>query len=74
MLWFEVMKPMSSSATGRRAAHLRALQTYATHAQEVLLRQAHTAVDPVAQRAAVADWLYWKHLGGVLDAALTDAS
>ncbi|MGF2943968.1 hypothetical protein [Mycobacterium sp. Lab-001] len=74
MLWFEVMKPMSSSATGRQAAHLRAFHTYATHAQEVLLLQAHTAVDPVAQRAAVTDWLYWKHVGGVLDAALTDAS
>lgn len=74
MLWFEVMKPMSSSATGRQGAHLRAFHTYATHAQEVLARQAHTAVDPAVQRAAVADWLYWWHLAGVLDAAPTDAS
>jgi len=74
MLWFEVIKPMSSSAIGRQAAHLRAFHTYAAHAQDVVLRQAHTAVDVGAQRAAAADWLYWKHLAGVLDAALTDAS
>jgi hypothetical protein len=73
MLWFEVMKPMTSRATGRQTAHLRAFHAYAAHAQEIVLKEAHTAVDPVAQRSAVADWLYWEHLTGLLDAALADA-
>ncbi|ORW87513.1 hypothetical protein AWB92_24120 [Mycobacterium sp. IEC1808] len=74
MLWFDVVKPMASKAAGREIAHLRAFRIYAAHAQEVLLREAHTAVDLVAQREAVADWLYWKHLSGLLDAALAKAS
>ncbi len=74
MLWFDVVKPMASKATGREVAHLRAFHTYAAHAQEVVLKEAHTAVDLVAQREAVADWLYWKHLTGLLDAALARAS
>ncbi|MGD1283324.1 hypothetical protein ACKUUI_22835 [Mycobacterium seoulense] len=74
MLWFELMKPLASRSPGRRVAHLRAFHRYAEHAQEVILHQAHTAADPAAQRAAVADWLYWKHLDGLLAAALSDAS
>jgi hypothetical protein len=70
MLWFEVMKPMSSSAIGRQGAHLRAFHTYAAHAQEVSLREAHTAAEPLAQRSAVADWLYWRHLTELHEAAL----
>ena len=72
LLWFDVMKPLSSSATGRQAAHLKAFRTYAAHSEEVLLREAHTAPDPADQRFAVAEWLYWKHLTGLLDAALAD--
>jgi hypothetical protein len=72
MLWFEVMKPLASNATGRQAAHLRAFQTYAARAEEVVLGEAHTAVDPAAQRNAVSDWLYWKHLTRLLNAALVD--
>jgi hypothetical protein len=72
LLWFEVMKPLSSNATGREAAHLRAFQTYAAHAEEVLLREAHTTTDPAVQRSAVADWMYWKYLAGLLNAALAD--
>jgi hypothetical protein len=72
ILWFEVMKPLASNATGRQAAHLRAFQTYAACAEEAVLREAHTAVDPAPQRNAVADWLYWKHLTGLLNAALAD--
>ncbi|HEY0225820.1 MAG TPA: hypothetical protein VGC05_05365, partial [Mycobacterium sp.] len=72
MLWFEVMKPMASKAIGRQAAHLRAVQAYVAHAEQVLLREAHAAGDPAAQRSAVADWLYWKHLTGLLNAALAD--
>jgi hypothetical protein len=74
MLWFDVMKPLASSASGRRVAHLRAFHTYAAHAQEVVLREAHAAVDPAAQRCAVADWLYWKHLTALLAASLAGAS
>jgi hypothetical protein len=72
ILWFEVMKPLASNAIGRQAAHLRAFQAYAARAEEVVLREAHTAADPAAQRSAVADWLYWKHLTALLDTALAD--
>jgi hypothetical protein len=72
ILWFEVMKPLASNAIGRQAAHLRAFQAYAACAEGVVLREAHTAADPAAQRSAVADWLYWKHLTGLLNTALAD--
>ena len=72
ILWFEVMKPLASNATGRQAAHLRAFRTYAACAEEVTLREAHTTVDPAARRSAVAEWLYWNHLTGLLNAALAD--
>jgi hypothetical protein len=72
MLWFEVMKPLASNASGRQAAHLQAFQTYVAHAQDVLLREAHAAPDPAAQRSAVAEWMYWVHLTGLLNAALAD--
>jgi hypothetical protein len=72
LLWFEVMKPLASNASGRQAAHLRAFQTYAASAEEVGIQEAHTADDPTAQRSAIADWLYWKHLAGLLNAALAD--
>jgi hypothetical protein len=74
MLWFDVMKPLASRSPGRQGPHLRAFHTYTAHAQEVVLREAHTTGDLVAQRCAVADWLYWKHLTGLLDAALADAA
>lgn len=72
-LWFDVMKPMMSKASGRTAAHLRAFRAYAAACQEVFLKEAHTAADLVAQRYAVADWLYWKHLTALMDAAMADA-
>ncbi|MEM6108287.1 secretion protein EspK [Mycobacterium sp. 050272] len=73
MLWFEVMKPMASDASGRRAAHLQAFQAYAAHAEEVLLKEAHTTIDPDEQRTAVADWMYWKYIGELVNAALAEA-
>ncbi|CDO86024.1 hypothetical protein AWC29_28715 [Mycobacterium triplex] len=73
MLWFEVMKPMASNASGRQVAHLQAFQAYAAHAEEVLLREAHTTIDPEDQRGAVADWMYWKYLGELVNAALAEA-
>jgi hypothetical protein len=72
MLWFEVMKPLASNASGRQAAHLQAFQAYVVHAQDVLLREAHAAPDPAAQRSAVAEWMYWIHLTGLLNVALAD--
>ena len=59
-------QPLTSDAPGREAAHLAAFGSYAAHAQEIILWQAHTAVDSGAQRTAVADWLYWQHVGGLL--------
>lgn len=74
MMWFDVMKPLASSSPGRQAAHLRAFHRYVEHAQEIVLNEAHIAADPADQRSAVADWLYWKHVAGLLTAALSDAS
>jgi hypothetical protein len=68
--WFEVMKPMMSEAPDRGQAHLRAFVDYADHAQEKHLFMAHTAVDAPAQRAAIADWIYWQHLGVLMSDAL----
>lgn len=69
LLWFEVMKPLASRASGRRAAHLRAFKAYAALAEDVTLGEARTAADLTAQRSAVGDWLYWKHLSELLAAA-----
>jgi hypothetical protein len=73
-LWLQVMKPMVSSDPRRQAPHLEAFHAYAAHAQTAVANDARTAVDPVAQRCAVDDWLYWKHLTGLLHAALSAAS
>jgi hypothetical protein len=69
-LWFEVIKPMMSRAVGRGVAHLRAFRSYAGQTQEVAAAEAHAAIDPVARRVAVADWLYWKHVTALADDAL----
>lgn len=74
MLWFELMKPMTSTATGRAGAHLRAFRAYAVHSQEIVLHQAHSATEPGSQRTAVADWLYWGYVVGLLDNALSEAT
>ncbi|MBY0442619.1 MAG: secretion protein EspK [Mycobacteriaceae bacterium] len=73
-LWFNVMKPMTSTASGREKAHLRALHAYVAHAQEVVYYEAYAATEPVAQRAAVGDWLYLNYLNGLLAAALPEES
>ncbi|MGV7687902.1 hypothetical protein PJN34_27305, partial [Mycobacterium kansasii] len=64
----------SPGRDSREAAHLQAFQAYAAHAQELALHQAHSAADPNTQRAAIADWLYWQHVAGLLDSALCNAS
>ena len=70
--WFDVMKPMMSEAPDRGQAHLRAFADYAEHAQEKHLFLAHTAADATAQRAAIADWIYWQHLGVLVSDALSE--
>jgi hypothetical protein len=72
-LWFEVMKPLTSTVEGREAAHLRAFHAYTAHARDIALKAAHAAVGPDSQGAAAADWFYWKVLTTLLDAALADA-
>ncbi|WAC89312.1 hypothetical protein [Mycobacterium sp. Aquia_213] len=72
MLWFEVMEPMFSTDTGREDAHLRAFLSYASQAEQLALKAAHRRVDAETRRTAIADWLYWKHLAALCDAALSD--
>jgi ESX secretion-associated protein EspK len=73
-LWWELMKHLMSSDADRGAAHLQAFSTYATHAQELALHRAYTAVHAVEQRAAVADWLYWQRIAGLLNDALASSA
>ena len=70
-LWLEVMKPLAMNAASRQAEHLKALRAYADAAQETCLTRAREAGAPVLARPAIADWLYWKHLAGLLDSAAT---
>jgi hypothetical protein len=70
MLWFELTKPLMSTASDRGMAHLKAFVDYADHAQEQALYRAHTAVDAAAQRTAIADWVYWQHLGVLISDAI----
>ena len=72
-LWFEVVKPMTSSATGRETAHLRAFSPYAAWSRDIALAEAHGAAEADVRRAAVADWLYWRHVGDLLDSSLGGA-
>jgi hypothetical protein len=73
-LWLRVVKPLASSAANRHTGHLRAFHIYADHARGVMAAKARSAVDPEAQRCAVADWLYWTHLAGILDGAFPAAA
>jgi hypothetical protein len=38
------------------------------------LYRAHTATEAVAQRAAIADWVYWQHLSVLTSDALAGAA
>ena len=62
LLWFEVFRPLLSTAADRGPVQLQAFVTYAEHAQELALHRAHTAAEAADQRAAIADWIYWQHL------------
>lgn len=74
MKWLQVMKPMVSNDPRRQAPHLQAFHAYVAHAQHVGRGDAHAAADPAELRSAIADWLYWKHLAELLDAALSITS
>jgi hypothetical protein len=71
MLWFDLCKPLMSTMPDRGVAHLEAFVTYAEHAQDLALYRAHTALDGAAQRVAIADWVYWQHLGVLMSDALS---
>ncbi|AMO63717.1 ESX-1 secretion-associated protein EspK [Mycolicibacterium phlei] len=74
-LWFEVFRPLLSSASDRARIQLQAFITYAEHAQELALHRAHTATEAADQRAAIADWIYWQHLAVLVsDAVAADAA
>lgn len=74
MRWFELMKPMTSTATGREKAHLRAFHAFAAHSQELALHHAYGAAEPEAQRSAVEEFLYWRYVAGLLETALSEPS
>lgn len=69
-LWFAVMTPMLSQAAGREIAQLKALRIHADHREGLAIHAAHTATDPVVQRTAIADGLYWNRLAALMDSAL----
>ena len=73
-LWFEVAKPLMSTSPERGIAHLQAFVIYADHAQELALYRAHTATEAAAQRAAIADWVYWQHLSVLISDSLVGAA
>ena len=73
-LWFDVTTSVAMGGPARRDEHLRAFQAYSAAAQAGSLAKAHAADAPDVMREAIADWLYWKHLTGLLEAATAPAS
>ncbi|MGB0962658.1 MAG: secretion protein EccK [Mycobacterium sp.] len=74
MLWFEVSKPLMSSSTSRAEAHLEAFRVYADQAMALALCTAQTEPETPAQRAAIADWVYWQHQSSLITEALGSAA
>ncbi len=72
-LWFAVSKPLMSRSTGRGKAHLQAFAVYSDRAMELALHKAQTEPAVEAQRAAIADWVYWQHQGSLISEALETA-
>ena len=70
-LWFELTKPLMSTASNRGLTHLEAFVQYADHAQELALHKAHNALDAAMQRTAIADWVYWQHLSVLMSDAIS---
>jgi hypothetical protein len=72
-LWWEVLRPLTGSAEGRETLHLKAFGPYAALERDIAVAAAHTASESDARRAAVADWLYWRHVGELLHSAMGGA-
>ncbi len=71
--WPAVWKAMSSSVEGREVHHLKAFGRYAMAERDNALVEAHTAAQRDARRAAVGEWLYWRHLTELLHSAVGGA-
>ena len=71
--WPAVWKAMSSSVEGREVHHLKAFGRYAMAERDNALVEAHTAAQTDARRAAVGEWLYWRHLTELLHSAVGGA-
>ena len=73
-LWFEAFKPLTWSSTDREQLHMARFVEYVAHVRDLTLYQAHHAVHAEAQRTAVADWLYWNHIAGLVIDALAESA
>jgi hypothetical protein len=73
-LWREVQKPLMRTTEGREVAHLQAFVNYANHQEELALHRAHVSGSSDAQRAAIADWAYWQHIGVLISDGLVPAT
>lgn len=71
-LWDKVWQPLFSGASNRGQVHLQAFLDYAAHAQEWAVYGAHAAGDGPQQRQAVADFIYWQHLGQLIADAIAE--
>ncbi|GAT16121.1 putative uncharacterized protein [Mycolicibacterium thermoresistibile] len=71
-LWFDMIKPLMRSGSGREADHLKGFVAYADHRQELALHRAHTASDAQVLREAIADWVYWQHVSVLTTDALAE--
>jgi hypothetical protein len=69
-LWWEVLRPLTGPAEGREIPHLKAFSPYAALERDIAAAAAHSASEADTRRAAVADWLYWRHVVELLDNAL----
>ncbi|QRY54708.1 secretion protein EccK [Mycolicibacterium septicum] len=71
-LWDKVWQPLFSGASNRGQVHLQAFLEYAAHAQEWAVYGAHAAADGPQQRQAVADFIYWQHIGQLIADAIAE--
>ncbi|WP_254849222.1 hypothetical protein [Mycobacterium sp. GA-1841] len=71
-LWDKVWQPLFSGASNRGQVHLQAFLAYAAHAQEWAVYEAHAVGDGPGQRRAVADFIYWQHIGQLVADAIAE--
>lgn len=69
-LWAAVGAHTIANGPGREIAQLEALLAFADHSEELAICRAYTVSDPVAQRTAIADGLYWHYLAQLTHDAL----